>query len=231
MSFEWIRQSRISKPRSPSSKRIVKKLEEGDLALEKSLELYERGVQLSRFCHSRLEEAERRIEIVNERGELKPAPASLRLPGRRRRVVTFAEYLDARRKEVEAALDGFPRHRHRAVPPVVAEAMRYSLIGGGKRLRPLLVLASAEGVAQAIGASEAAARDAAMPAACAIEMIHTYSLIHDDLPSMDDDDAAARPADARTSCTARAWRFSPATACRPKRSACSRANRRAITRR
>ena len=59
---------------------IVKQLEEGDLALEKSLELYERGVQLSRFCHSRLEEAERRIEIVNERGELKPAPASLRLP-------------------------------------------------------------------------------------------------------------------------------------------------------
>ena len=59
---------------------IVKKLEEGDLALEKSLELYERGVQLSRFCHSRLEEAERRIEIVNERGELTPAPASLNLP-------------------------------------------------------------------------------------------------------------------------------------------------------
>jgi exodeoxyribonuclease VII small subunit len=59
---------------------IVKKLEEGDLALEKSLELYERGVQLSRFCHSRLEEAERRIEIVNERGELTPAPSSLRLP-------------------------------------------------------------------------------------------------------------------------------------------------------
>ncbi len=59
---------------------IVRKLEEGDLALEKSLELYERGVQLSRFCHSRLEEAEKRIEIVNERGELKPAPAALRLP-------------------------------------------------------------------------------------------------------------------------------------------------------
>ncbi len=58
---------------------IVKKLEEGDLALEKSLELYERGVQLSRFCHSRLEDAERRIEIVNERGELKPAPAAMRL--------------------------------------------------------------------------------------------------------------------------------------------------------
>ncbi len=52
---------------------IVKKLEEGDLSLENSLELYERGVHLSRFCHARLEEAERRIEILNERGELKPA--------------------------------------------------------------------------------------------------------------------------------------------------------------
>ena len=60
---------------------IVRRLEEGDLALEKSLELYERGVQLSRFCHARLEEAERRIEVLNERGELKPAPPSLSLPG------------------------------------------------------------------------------------------------------------------------------------------------------
>jgi len=56
---------------------IVKKLEEGDLALEQSLALYERGVQLSRYCHTRLEEAERRIEILNERGELKPAPPAL----------------------------------------------------------------------------------------------------------------------------------------------------------
>ncbi len=55
---------------------IVTKLEEGDLPLETSLQLYERGVQLSRFCHSRLEEAERRIEILNERGDVKPAPAS-----------------------------------------------------------------------------------------------------------------------------------------------------------
>jgi exodeoxyribonuclease VII small subunit len=56
---------------------IVKTLEEGDLALEKSLALFERGVQLSRFCHSRLEEAERRVDILTERGEVKPAPASL----------------------------------------------------------------------------------------------------------------------------------------------------------
>jgi exodeoxyribonuclease VII small subunit len=56
---------------------IVKKLEEGDLPLEQSLALYERGVQLSRFCHSRLEDAERRIEILGERGELRAAPASI----------------------------------------------------------------------------------------------------------------------------------------------------------
>ena len=56
---------------------VVKKLEEGDLALEQSLALYERGVQLSRFCHARLEDAERRIEILNERGQLQPAPPAL----------------------------------------------------------------------------------------------------------------------------------------------------------
>jgi geranylgeranyl diphosphate synthase type II len=61
----------------------------------------------------------------------------------------------------------------------LAEAMRYSLMAGGKRLRPNLCLAAAEAVS---GSS-----DAALPAACALEMIHTYSLIHDDLPAMDDD--------------------------------------------
>jgi exodeoxyribonuclease VII small subunit len=56
---------------------IVKKLEDGDLPLEASMELYERGVHLSRFCHARLEETERRIELLNERGQLRPAPADL----------------------------------------------------------------------------------------------------------------------------------------------------------
>ncbi|HXE79554.1 MAG TPA: exodeoxyribonuclease VII small subunit [Vicinamibacterales bacterium] len=56
---------------------IVRKLEEGDLTLENSLSLYERGITLSRFCHAKLEEVERRIELLNERGELRPAPANL----------------------------------------------------------------------------------------------------------------------------------------------------------
>jgi len=51
---------------------IVKTLEEGDQTLESSLALYERGVQLSRFCHTRLEEAEKRIEVLNDRGQTKP---------------------------------------------------------------------------------------------------------------------------------------------------------------
>ena len=60
---------------------IVKKLEDGDLTLEQSLELYERGVRLSRYCHARLEEAERRIEVLDEKGELQPAPAALAAVG------------------------------------------------------------------------------------------------------------------------------------------------------
>lgn len=65
-------------------------------------------------------------------------------------------------------------------PETLRESMAYSLLAGGKRLRPILVLLSC----QACGGSI----DAALPSACAIEMIHTYSLIHDDLPAMDNDD-------------------------------------------
>ncbi len=56
---------------------IVQTLEEGELPLERALELYERGVQLSRYCHGRLEDAERRIEVLDDRGNLRPAPSAL----------------------------------------------------------------------------------------------------------------------------------------------------------
>jgi len=56
---------------------VVKRLEDGDLTLEQSLELYERGVALSRYCHTSLEQAERRIEILTDGGTLKPAPEGL----------------------------------------------------------------------------------------------------------------------------------------------------------
>ena len=88
-------------------------------------------------------------------------------------------YLDERTTLIDRALQRFlPRAATR--PATLHEAMRYSLFAGGKRLRPVLTLASAE----ACGGS----RDRALPAASAVECIHTYSLVHDDLPCMDDDD-------------------------------------------
>jgi exodeoxyribonuclease VII small subunit len=56
---------------------IVKTLEDGQLTLEQSLENFERGIELSRYCHTRLEEAERRVEILTERGEIRPAPKTI----------------------------------------------------------------------------------------------------------------------------------------------------------
>ena len=72
-------------------------------------------------------------------------------------------------------------------PPLVSEAMRYSVFAGGKRLRPVLTLAAADAVARAEQQPTGPAFELALPAACAIELIHTYSLIHDDLPAMDND--------------------------------------------
>jgi geranylgeranyl pyrophosphate synthase len=95
-------------------------------------------------------------------------------------------WLDRRRRDVDAALDRWlPAAPH--APLAVCEAMRYSVMAGGKRLRPLLTLAAAEAVAERRGDDAAAAGALALPAACAIELIHTYSLVHDDLPAMDND--------------------------------------------
>lgn len=72
-------------------------------------------------------------------------------------------------------------------PLTLAEAVRYPVEAGGKRLRPILCLASAEAVAPLAGVPADTARALALHAACALELIHTYSLVHDDLPAMDDD--------------------------------------------
>jgi geranylgeranyl diphosphate synthase type II len=88
-------------------------------------------------------------------------------------------YLIARQKEVDRGLDRF-LPKTSVAPATIHKAMRYSLFAGGKRLRPILCLAAAESCGGRI--------NAALPLACAVECIHTYSLIHDDLPSMDNDD-------------------------------------------
>jgi len=92
---------------------------------------------------------------------------------------TVNEYLVRRAQEVNGWLEKF-LPAESTPPETIHRAMRYSMMAGGKRLRPALVLASGE----AFGASA----EHLMPAACAVEMIHTYSLIHDDLPAMDNDD-------------------------------------------
>lgn len=89
----------------------------------------------------------------------------------------LSAYLKERQAQVEAALDGAIPVTY---PEKIYEAMRYSLLAGGKRLRPILCLATCEMVGGTI--------DMAMPTACALEMVHTMSLIHDDLPAMDNDD-------------------------------------------
>jgi len=89
------------------------------------------------------------------------------------------EYLAGRKALIDATLDGLLPDEE-LCPPVIFQAVRYSLLAGGKRLRPILCLAAAEAVG---GDSKTI-----LPVACALEYIHTYSLIHDDLPAMDNDD-------------------------------------------
>ena len=89
----------------------------------------------------------------------------------------FGAYLDAARRQVELALDGSLGPER---PESLRESMRYSLLAGGKRLRPILCLAACE-----LAGGD---RSLAMPTAVALEMVHTMSLIHDDLPAMDNDD-------------------------------------------
>jgi len=95
------------------------------------------------------------------------------------RVPSFADRFAEIRACVDAALDRYTAFPS-GCPQALAEAIRYSLLAPGKRLRPVLVVMAAE----ACGGSA----QAAMPGACAVEMVHTYSLIHDDLPAMDNDD-------------------------------------------
>lgn len=91
----------------------------------------------------------------------------------------LALHFDRLRPRIDAALSHYTEFGEDC-PAHLAEAIRYALLGPGKRLRPQLVLMAAE----ACGGSA----EAAMPAACAVEMVHAYSLVHDDLPAMDDDE-------------------------------------------
>jgi geranylgeranyl pyrophosphate synthase len=97
---------------------------------------------------------------------------------------SLAAFVEHARVEVDQAIERYLPAAP-VCPAIVAEAMRYSVFAGGKRLRPVLALAAADAVSRRQGFSPAI--ELAMPVACAVELIHAYSLIHDDLPAMDDD--------------------------------------------
>lgn len=96
-----------------------------------------------------------------------------------RNPAAFLEFAAAVGPRIEEALDGYTDYGE-GCPSRLRDAIRHSLLAPGKRLRPLLVLSAADACGCPL--------QRAMPAACAVEMVHTYSLIHDDLPAMDDDD-------------------------------------------
>ena len=178
---------------------IVRELEDGQIGLEESLTRYESGVGLFKRCYTQLCDAEQPhpdLTGVDEDGSPSrirsstPPPPS-RNPGHYPKnsrkddtceaslTSDLSHYLHAKRQLVEEQLRMVLRARE-GCPPALLEAMRYSLLAPGKRLRPLLVILAAEACA--------ADDTHAVPAAAAVEMVHTYSLIHDDLPAMDDDD-------------------------------------------
>jgi geranylgeranyl pyrophosphate synthase len=97
----------------------------------------------------------------------------------------LAAYLTELKRLVDDAL---ARAWPKDAPALIVDAMQYAVDGGGKRLRPCLALAVAEALAPSLGLTVAHARALALPGACALELVHTYSLVHDDLPAMDDDD-------------------------------------------
>jgi len=97
----------------------------------------------------------------------------------------LSAYLDELRSVIDTALrQALPEG---AAPTLVIDAMQHGLMSGGKRLRPCLALMTAETVAPLVGLTTPRARLMALPSACAVEMIHCYSLVHDDLPAMDND--------------------------------------------
>ena len=167
---------------------LVERLEGGHISLEDGLRCFEEGMTLCRRGGEILDSAERRVEVLlgNGKDGIQDADGAVRTcpqhTRRRRMSKTFDldTWATARRAEIENTL------KARLPPPEedpgrLLEAMRYSVLAPGKRIRPLLAMAAAE----AVGSTSS---EPIRLAAAAIELVHTYSLVHDDLPAMDDDD-------------------------------------------
>lgn len=174
---------------------IVRQLEQGNVPLEDALKLFQEGTALVDTCGKLLDKAE--LEVVKL---MKTAMAHRQK--RSMNEMTFKDVMEGYQKTVEAYLQTL--FAEDAPQKQLFDAMRYSLLAGGKRIRPILVLEFCR-----ICGGET---EKALPFAAAIEMVHTYSLIHDDLPCMDNDDYR-RGRRQTTRSSARRTQFWRATRC------------------
>ena len=166
--------------------RIVAKMEEESISLEDSFNCYETGIRLVRYCSERIDRVEKKVRML--RGD-EPMPEEKYEKRWRKTAVKQndmnSEIMNKLVKDCEDVLDRClpdPDHMPEGEQPTatIASAMRYNVLAGGKRLRPLLIAR----ISDIYGGR----RELAEPFMAALEMIHTYSLVHDDLPAMDNDD-------------------------------------------
>ena len=157
---------------------LVAQLETGNLSLEDSIKAYEEGVKIAQNCQMTLKNAEQKVEILTKQGE-ELVKQDLTLKISDFSIFIMNEYFENHRKSINNKLDELLPKSSQKVGNLFS-AMRYSMLNGGKRIRPLLCIAAADSISSS--------NEATVVAASAIEMMHVYSLIHDDLPSMDNDD-------------------------------------------
>ena len=160
----------------------MRTLEKGEAPLDQSIELYQEGDRLKRHCEARLKDAQARIEQIAFGSDGKPAGAQALRCRLRRSTGWRRSSTPKRRASAPMSTISSPSCWRRPATAASGsiEAMRHAAIGGGKRLRPLLTVAASR--------LFAIDRERALRVGCAIEAIHVYSLIHDDLPCMDDAD-------------------------------------------
>jgi len=142
-------------------------MEGGQLPLDQLLDGYRRGAELLAYCRGRLQAVEEQVKVLETSAQgVEPGVSCADFDGWARQQLA----------DVEAALEAWVPAD---APAGLGDAMRYGVLDGGKRLRPLLVLAACDALAGDVAA--------ALRAAVAVELIHAYSLVHDDMPCMDND--------------------------------------------
>ena len=163
---------------------ILELLEKGELTLEESIEKFEHGVKLIKSCQTNLLQAEKKIRVVVEKNSISQLKDFCRDGSYGRRKLSrmnfsgIQEFLTTCSKITDSNLDSY--YKISSAPPQLIEALRYTSLSDGKKIRPALIYAAAE----TYYLPDTMVHDIA----CATELIHTYSLIHDDLPAMDNDD-------------------------------------------